>query len=94
MSFLPSDRYNDDVRVCDVTYSHAPHASYCFFTAYTSLNRPHYLSVQQSTPLSHLAEPYLPQRPIFDLRLLPGSGGTNSFASTSGANFYPPWHGI
>ena len=70
--FLPSHRYNDDVRVCDVTYSHAPQASYCFFTAYTSQNCPHYLSVQQSTPLSHLAEPYLPQRPIFDLRLLQG----------------------
>ena len=28
--FLPSDRYNTDVRLCDVTYSHAPQTSYCF----------------------------------------------------------------
>ena len=92
--FLPSDRYNADVRFCDVTYSHAPQASYCFSTAYSSQNRPHYSSVQQPTPLSHLAEPYLPRRPIFDLRHIPGSGGASSFASTSGANFYPPWHVI
>ena len=64
--FLPSDRYNTDIRFCDVTYSHALQASYCFSTAYSSQNRPHYSSVQQPTPLSHLAEPYLPQRPIFD----------------------------
>ena len=25
---------------------------------------------------------------------MPGSGGANSFASTSGANFYRPWHVI
>ena len=57
--FLPSDRYNADVRFCDVTYSHASQASYCFSTAYSSQNCPHYSSVQQPTPLSHLAEPYL-----------------------------------
>ena len=85
--FLPSDRYNADLRFCDVTYSHAPQASYWFSTAYSSQNRLHYSSVQQPTPLSHLAEPYLPQRPIFDLRHMPGSGGANSFVSNSGANF-------
>ena len=45
-------------------------------------------------PLSHLAKPYLPQRPIFDLRHMPGSGGSNGFVSTSGANFYHLWHVI